>query len=64
MASTAISCVVTQDEGRGGGTVIPGWEKCEAGRGGGGWGGGGGGDSEEYTVKPGHEESNVQTITL
>ena len=36
MASTAISCVVTHDEGRGGGTVMPGWEKCEAGRGRGG----------------------------
>ncbi len=39
VASTAISCVVTHDEGRGGGgTVMPGWERCEAdggGRGGG-----------------------------
>ncbi len=56
VAGTAISCVVTQAREGGGGTVIPGWEKCEAGRGGGGWGGGGGGDSEEYTVKPGNEK--------
>jgi hypothetical protein len=35
VAGTAISCVVTHDEGGGGGTVMPGWEKCEAGGGGG-----------------------------